>query len=51
MFLTLDDIAINRRFALDAVRRPQREDESVQIVDIPVARYLGSVKSVMRFAQ
>ena len=41
MFLTLDDIAINRRFALDAVRRPQGQDEGVQIVDVSVARDLG----------
>ena len=48
LFLTLDDIAINRRFTLDAVRRPQRQNEGVQIVHLPVARNLGSVNSVLR---
>ena len=41
MFLAFDDVAVDPRFALDAVRRPQGQDEGVQIVDVSVARDLG----------
>ena len=38
--LTFDDIALDARFALDAVRRPHGQDEGVQIVHLSVARNL-----------
>ena len=45
MNLAFDDIAVDPRLALDAVCRPQGQDEGVQVVDVSVARYLVSTKS------
>ena len=37
ILLAFDDIAVDPRLTLDAVCRPQGQDEGVQIVDVSVA--------------